>query len=408
MNKYLIKILKTNDGLYRFFRYLFYKVGAVVAATNTSFRFILGGRERRRLDTVREYFSPTPVAGYIGWIGKGNLGDEALLLSFKKLFPGIRLIDLSDTIPVELFLHRRMLGRKQFDMVFLGGGTLINGSNYLPPLEKALSRGEPCVVFGTGVRNPQYWSNVWSSDPSESMTAWVESLTRASRVLVRGPDSASILAQYSLDDVQIVGDPALSICSARPPREGRASNVVINVGSKGVIWGDQQQVNRVIGQVCRNLLDRGVEVNFVAMNASDESFIRLIVDEHSLAGRVKFWFDYEDIYGTINFIKRNDIMIGERLHAVVLGCGSGVPSISIAYRPKCLDFMRSLGLEKYCIRTDELTLESLMAMIRDVESKTAELSAAMNKRCDELRALQEEFAAEITQEILAQYESFKN
>ena len=35
----------------------------------------------------------TVVAGYIGWLGHQNLGDEALYESFRRLFPDLELVD---------------------------------------------------------------------------------------------------------------------------------------------------------------------------------------------------------------------------------------------------------------------------------------------------------------------------
>src|SRR4051812_12030008 len=37
-----------------------------------------GNRDGRRFARAGDYFAKKQVAGYIGWVGNGNLGDEAL------------------------------------------------------------------------------------------------------------------------------------------------------------------------------------------------------------------------------------------------------------------------------------------------------------------------------------------
>jgi hypothetical protein len=392
--------IRKNDMLMRFLRPIKRSVNSLATVIFMALHIFFGSRDRRKLESISDYISPVPIAGYIGWIGNGNLGDEALFLAFKKLFPGVRFIDITDAIPIELRLHGLLMGKKIFDVVFLGGGTLINGAGYLPPLEKALSQGYPCIVFGTGVRNPQYWAELNSHDPMLRMTSWVNSLKRTNRVLVRGPDSKTHLDNYGLSDSCVIGDPALSICTPRLPREGKFKKVILNVGSKGVIWGEQALVNEEVGRFACYLLGSGMEVHFLAMNDSDAVNINLITEKFALDDKIKVWCDHANINATIEYIADSDVVIGQRLHAVVLACGSGVPAISLSYRPKCYDFMRSIGLEEYCVRTDEINFEALVKLMTKVEAQSKAISNKINISCDRLRKLQKQHADEIMIELI--------
>ena len=46
----------------------------------------LGSRTGRH-SRAKNYFVRNRVAGYIGWVGNGNIGDEAIFQAFGRLFP---------------------------------------------------------------------------------------------------------------------------------------------------------------------------------------------------------------------------------------------------------------------------------------------------------------------------------
>ena len=122
-------------------------------------RRVVGSRRGRSFQSLGEYFSRVPAIGYVGWVGKSNLGDEALYDAFTGLFPNDRLISTYDPFPIELSLHALLVRKNRlFNGVMLGGGTLIFHKGYIKFLRDAQRRGIPTAVFGTGVIDAEFWS----------------------------------------------------------------------------------------------------------------------------------------------------------------------------------------------------------------------------------------------------------
>lgn len=95
--------------------------------------------------------------GYIGWTGKGNLGDEAMYLVHKRLFPVARLQEVPFPREASRFATWAMR-RGAFRVLMLGGGTLIGSPGIRRRLQLALSGSRPCptIMLGTGVEDPRF------------------------------------------------------------------------------------------------------------------------------------------------------------------------------------------------------------------------------------------------------------
>lgn len=133
----------------------------------------------------------------------------------------------------------------------------------------------------------------------------------------------------------MIGDPALSICRLRSLARGRSYRLGINCGSHGFIWGEQTQINQTIASLAADFLDRGWQVEFVALHPSDRRMGAEIRQKFGLE-KLKIWSAWTNLAATLWRLQTYDLMIGQRLHAVVLASGCGVPAISLAYQPNVL------------------------------------------------------------------------
>src|SRR5207244_2077591 len=90
------------------------------------------------------------------------------------------------------------------------------------------------------------------------------------------------------------------------------------------------------------------------------------------SNRVRIFGNYSDREGLLDELAAQELFVGVKLHTVIAACCVSTPAIMIGYQPKCLDFMRTMDLEAYHIRSDRLDLDHLIAMIRmmacDLES----------------------------------------
>lgn len=78
-----------------------------------------------------------------------------------------------------------------------------------------------------------------------------------------------------------------------------------------------------------------------------------------------------------------EVFVGQKLHSTVIACMNGIPSVMIEYRPKCRDFMASLGLERHVIRTDEFTAQSGAGAVRQLLAEREAVEQALTSHIAE-------------------------
>jgi len=299
--------------------------------------------------------------GYIGWLGHGNLGDEAMYKATQMAF------NRNDILLYKY--HNKMqyleniMKKRIYKFVMLGGGTLINTRGSGGQLRLAQNLNYPTAVFGSGVRNPEFWDRI----PGESnlLGEWITILKQCESVGIRGPISQSILEQNGFHKAEVIGDPVLFL--ARPNIEEKAMNkkLGLNIGtSYGRIWGKEEEVLDFIVKFAHIMIDKAWEITFVPVWDQDLPYIEEAV--RRINKHINIFLKYKSLEDTLRFIESCDIFIGEKLHSVALACCTYTPSIMLEYRPKCRDFMASLDLQKYNIRTDCLDNEHIITLCSEL------------------------------------------
>jgi polysaccharide pyruvyl transferase WcaK-like protein len=77
--------------------------------------------------------------------------------------------------------------------------------------------------------------------------------------------------------------------------------------------------------------------------------------------------------------------VGIKLHAVALAMCTNVPSLMIEYRPKCREFATTLGVERFCVRSDSLDVAQMLALISVLQDQGREVSRTMHARATIVR-----------------------
>ncbi len=275
-----------------------------------------------------------PVIRYVGWTGKQNLGDEAMLAATRESMPWAE-IDPSADSPSGLML---------------GGGTLINSNgDYLRRIERLDSPRVDRVIFGTGVRSPDYWGE------SEPVERWWPIFESSLKVTVRGPDSERHLRRFGYEGtIEVIGDPALSLQRPKDVERVDGRVVVCPLDTGGECWGgDDREVLDHFSDTIDRLQAEGRDVVIMtAFPGDDRCAIDLIRRSgHPYLGYVP---GYVDLDATLRLLASADLVIGERLHAVVLAATMETPFVAVEYRPKVLDFARSIDQEDAVVRTDDM------------------------------------------------------
>ncbi|MBL1209296.1 sulfotransferase [Geminocystis sp. GBBB08] len=355
----------------------------------------------------QDYLKKQNIVGYVGFVGYQNLGDEALYLGIKQLFPKLNiLIYYSPTEPdyrlkyksppLEMLLYRTLIKRENFyNCVFLGGGTLIHWQSYLDWFKTAIKEGKPAIVFGTGVGNPRFWQQQRPDiNYDQLMKEWVAVIKDANYVSVRGFQSARILEEYGLAKPEVIGDPALSLCHPRSPNFSRQKIIGVNLGSHGFVRGKQSYINDVIACFIHHLLLEDWQIEFLPFHSYDLQLVEILINDYHLQ-KISIWREYQNIAKTLERIKTYDLVIGQRLHSAVLSCGCSVPSILLNYQPKCFDFMESINQEQFCLNTDSFNLENLLYLFSQIQENYEQYCNQITLNCNKYRTLQKESSQNI-------------
>jgi GT2 family glycosyltransferase len=314
---------------------------------------------------------------YVGFTEHDNLGDDAVIAAVRRLMPWARIERDAE--------HPSML--------MVGGGTLINGRNYYltriqrndrPNLERA--------VFGTGVRSPAFWG------VTEDMDEWWAFFAASMHVSVRGPDSVTNLRELGYTGpVEIIGDPALSLDVPEAAERVPGRVVVSPVHTAGMLHGgDDREVFAALSKLIARLRAEGRDVVMMTAFPADDRWALEIMRN---AGHPDLPYvpGYTDLDTTLELLASADLVVGERLHAVVLAAAVGTPFVAVEYRPKLRDFAASIGRTDVVVRTDEM--DRLPAVVDLVVAAGSAMTEETATRVAELRERQRAAAAAIREAL---------
>jgi len=320
---------------------------------------------------------------YVGWTGHQNFGDEMLYQAYQRLFPEYHVLPFVKLSPGKKGLYKKITGRDVFAAGCLGGGTLINRSKgRLKTFSKLLDACPVCFCLGTGVANAGFWEG--RGDWGDELKRWVELLKRCQFVGVRGPVGAEMLRQAGLKDVKVVGDSALAFAreSCATPEE---KTVGVNVGTAlGNVWGTEEEMVERIALACKALRAKGWNILFWCVWPSDMDATKALAKQIGVAEQ-KIHLITNDVEDALDLCGRCTTFIGMKLHSVVTAICAGVPSIMIEYRPKCRDFMASLGLEEFVVRSDSIDVDQLVSMSESLAAERSAVQTKMRARISECK-----------------------
>jgi len=304
---------------------------------------------------------------YIGWLDYENIGDEALLPANMKLFPDCELVYNNQHFESKITLF--------------GGGTLF------PRWPTWIMKNRYNYAVGIGVRCPSFWG---------SPKPWQIDILKAFDfrfIGVRGPRSKEILASYGIES-KVTGDTAL-ILEPNSYKSTEKGLIGINIaklkGDKYVkgsdIWGsDEKHLLKVMTRVCVELEALGFRILLLPFYPEDIIYLEKITKSLK---NFKMIRDLSNPIKILNEVSRCEVFIGQKLHSIVFSACCYVPFISLEYRPKCRDFTELLDFEDFTVRTDELDVEKILDLFkeiyRDRQQHSEDLYLKVNRQRNILR-----------------------
>ena len=326
--------------------------------------------------------------GYLGWLGHGNLGDEAAFQAFS------RHMECTGK-PYEIAPFDV---RSKFDLVVIGGGTLL--SAFAKPRD-VLARWfrqnrVPYVILGTGIEQLDLPLLVTTPDirnSEEGLALLYDNLLGAEAIFLRDISSQEVANGLIGFAPPIIGDLCYLSDSvdifARVALARQSGSIAINVGtSYGNIYGkDEPYVISETARAIRDLVPKGLSVTLFPVWQQDlgnqASFSALCEGEGSL-GQLPLFADYRVLAGHLS---RFDLVIGMKLHSLVFAAIAATPMVAIAYRDKCTAMMRTIGLDHLYLRTDTEELgASLVERALEALASRQQLSLTIRRRTAELAA----------------------
>ncbi len=310
---------------------------------------------------------PDPLVGieYVGLAGHQNLGDDAMLEAVRRSMPWAEIgTDVDNP-----------------QAVMVGGGTLFNADGYyLNKVRRVDGPNLERIVYGTGMRSEAYWGR------TEQFKEWEPFLNSAVSVGLRGPDSLAAMRAWGYGGpAEVIGDPAL--CLERPDGvesiDGRVVLCPLHTG--GECWGgDDFAVFDEFARTIARLRAEGRDVVMMTAHPADDRWAIEIMRRAGVSD-LEYVPGYEDLDRTLKLLASADLVVGERLHAVVLAAAVGTPFVAVEYRPKVRDFMRSVGADDAVVRTDEMdrlqeAIERRLVGGETVDEAVAELRVRLRER----------------------------
>jgi len=326
------------------------------------------GLSRRTIEKIKWRIT------YVGWLGHGNLGDEALYQVNTKIFKPYFLIP--------------EIGTPHYSKITLfGGGTL------LPDYASIIKPNKYNYAYGIGVKNPLFWG-----EPNYSLINKIKKFNF--RYLgVRDNASKKLLMSWGIES-EVVGDPCLLLEPIRYEKKKKketSKKIAINIGSIGPSWGgDKKRVLSQVARLCRILQRKGYYPTLIPFYKKDLHDIQRI----SAVTNTPIFKDWLNIQKVLDFIGSCHILIGEKLHSIVFSAATYTPFISIEYRPKCRDFAETMGFKKYVIRTDEITTEKIMVIFSDLLNNWNEMYEKLIENVEFYRKKLREFANSIKKDLM--------
>ncbi len=366
------------------------------------------------------------IAGYYGF---NNLGDEAILTA---LLQALREQDSSMQFTVVSGDPEKTAGihkvkavawnditalteaAESADAIILGGGGLFqdywgvpthtmlmpdqHGMAYFMafPLLAALL-DKPIALYALGVGPLQ-------TDEGRALTR--SAFEIAGRASVRDAESRSLMIELGLESDRLIqsADPAYLL---QPESSVRSSDLfdslrlteksAFQLGVALRAWDigvDQAAWTAQIAAALDRFIDQAqVQVLFIPFQmgqdaiSDDRATSERVRQQMRHGGRVLIADPVDRASQMLSLLGSCDLILGMRLHSILLAAVVGVPSVGLIYDPKVRQAMGALGLSDLAHALDSLSADALLQSLLQAQAQRDELSRRVSAHAETLAQL---------------------
>lgn len=359
------------------------------------------------------------IAGYYGF---GNTGDEtilaAMIADLKSLDSDIRITVISGN-PSETEkshvvnsvpwadIHQITLAAQASDMIILGGGGIFHDywgfdqSTVLTSRHIGISFYTSIAMIAALLKKPLmlYSVGVGPLLTNEGKTYVRAIAEQASIITVRDHESKDLLIDLHIapERITVTADPAFrlqrsveidSVSNHLPTKEIRLG-VALRNWDVGIL-PDEWESN--VAAALDIFLDNHplAKVLFIPFQDSQEQ----LLDDHSISRRVQGMLRNANrtqvVNGSSTFsdcvsnLAGCNLVLGMRLHSLILAIGNGIPVVGLIYDPKVRNLMSQAGIGQFAIDLNNATPESISGALEEIIQRDDALSTHLRSISSEL------------------------
>lgn len=311
----------------------------------------------------------------MGWLGENNIGDEVLFELFVHMFYKYNTDKENIKIDAYSLKEKNQQKMTDYDLVVLGGGSLLHLPYWLNLCLEAMNANIPVVSWGTGVDGYYKKQHLHTIKLTESVYEKYKRVFEGFEYFsVRGPFTENAIRNGELNVViEEIGDPALIYgleCFDQALfKQQKDKDILINWGtSYNQIFGfNELRVENELVKLAKKLISEGYTITIYPIWTEDigpvKRLAQKINDPHCHI--------IEEVYNAKELqqlIASSILTINMKLHANILSASANVPFISLAYRGKCFDFASTVNCLEYTMSTDIVTSNGIYILIEHIHN----------------------------------------
>jgi polysaccharide pyruvyl transferase CsaB len=334
-----------------------------------------------------------------GFYGNYNLGDEAMLAGMINLLQRVNdwsFTVLSKTpqdtehrhavraIAIDTTQRRQWLD-KQLAIIsnpyfILGGGDLLRDSVdysiakfWLAYLQKAIMLRHRTLLLGVSV------GEIWRAQTKQLIP---QILNQVDILTVRDLQSKIKLEQLGVTkQIHLIGDLALEAIPQLPPTNRPTLKIGISLrhlSDRGLTATGEHYstMQQTIAEVADYLVERyQAEIHFFPLRThpdsyhpTDDDYVSILstlrYSKHSEKMNVhRYIGSLDEFYQLVNNL---DLMIGMRLHSLIIAAGLNVPMLAAEYDPKVRGFMTEINCGERSIPLSDFTTARVLPLVESI------------------------------------------
>ena len=338
-----------------------------------------------------------------GYYGYGNAGDEAVLAGLVQGFRAARpdgdleLVALSGD-PAGTRREHRIQAADRYkpaalvraiansDVFLSGGGSLLQDVTsahslfyYLGVVRLAQMLGKPTMFIAQGI-------GPLTLPRSRRLTASVAN--RLSAVTVRDSDSAQLLRDVGVTKppIEVTADPALLLGVPPAPNSGATAPKGGVFGVALRPWQRQENLAEHVADACRTVLNNRHALLIPMQPRSDTVVMEQFARQWHQGKRTTLSPAEGGLPALLTGLASCELVIGMRLHALILAAACGVPSVALSYDPKVDAFMRASGQGDAVSDLQSSDSDAFAALLARVWGERDARAEALRSALPDLRA----------------------